>query len=151
MPNDPQFPHLKVLWIEEQIDEYYPIDEDIKGLFTVHVAETVEKGVQNLKTESYDLVILDLMLPINVEEYKLYNVHLEAGQRILRQLRNAEESKKWATSSNCRIIVFTARGDEEALAEVGNLIGTNGKLIQKPVDPDEFIKEVRAILLDEEE
>lgn len=151
MSNTPQYPHLRVLWIEEQTDEYYPIDEDLMGLFTLQIAETVDKGFQYLKEEQYNLILLDLMLPANDNEYMLYNVHLEAGQRILRALRLSEEAKSWATSSSCQVIVLTARGDKEALAEVRDLIGENGRLIQKPVDPDEFIQQVCMILLAEEE
>jgi CheY-like chemotaxis protein len=151
MSTQPKYSHLQVLWLEEQVDEYYPIDEDLSALFTLDEAEFVEDAIRYLKERRYDLVILDLMLPQNREEHKLYQVHLEAGQHVLRKLRDPDKSENWATPFDCQVIVFTARGDKEALEEVHELIGQNGELIQKPVDPDAFIQTVLSILLSNED
>ncbi len=78
-------------------------------------------------------------------------VNLEGGQLILRELRDPKESGNWATPSNCQVIVFTARGDSQALEEIENLIGENGKIVHKPVLPEELVAEVSIILLNKGE
>jgi CheY-like chemotaxis protein len=151
MSEQPKYSNLQILWIEEQVGEYYLIEKKLRRLFNLDIAENEIDGERHLKGKSYDLVLLDLMLPADEGERELGLIHLDAGRRILQKLREPEDAERWSTPSNCKVLVFTARGVEEALAEIESLIGQNGELIQKPVQTDEFIKKVCALLLGDKE
>lgn len=146
MAEQPKNPDINILWIDEQIYEYYPNDEILAQLFNLTQANYEEEGIEYLKQNRYDLVLLDLMLPKNKEEYDRSLVHLGTGQHILQQLRNQDESEKWATPFDCAVIVFTARGNKDALSQVIKLIGEHGELLQKPVLGDVLIEKVYAVL-----
>jgi DNA-binding NarL/FixJ family response regulator len=140
------FPNRSILWIEEQCEEYDPLLEDLQDLVGrehMVVACTEEEGHSQLEERAFDLVILDLMLPQNDEHYKVGLIRLEAGQRLLRDLR---ENMGWATSPNCSVLVLTARGNPDALAEVENLLKPSGLLIQKPAPVEEIVQVVREML-----
>jgi CheY-like chemotaxis protein len=136
----------KILWIEEQWDEYFPLNEllgKIVGEENVQIAENQDDGVNYLKNISFDLVIMDIMLPRNKEQQKYKVVTLEAGINILRDLRNNTD---WQTSPSCNVIALTARGNPEPLNLIQTLLGEKGKLIGKPAVIDAIIDQVKQYL-----
>lgn len=140
------FPNYSILWIEDQYEEYDPLFNDLQDLVGkghVTVSQTEDDGRSLLQNKAFDLVILDLLLPKNENERRLNLIHLEAGIRILQELRNNES---WATHRNCKVLVFTARGNPDALAEVGELLDSNGELIEKPTHVEDVIQLVKELL-----
>lgn len=130
---------MKILWIEEQYDEYNPVLKKLGQLVgpdNVHTARTEEQGLAELQRASFDLVLLDLMLPRNDDELEAGLTRREAGVRILRQLRQNDD---WETSKDCIVVVFTARGGAEMRGNVKELLGSRGFLIQKPADIPEVL------------
>src|SRR5262249_43396922 len=91
--------------------------------FRVTNAATARDGEQRLKRESYDALILDLMLP-------------DAGGRAV--------SRRLRQSSDLPILMLTARGDAMDRV-VGLEIGADDYL-PKPFEPRELLARLRAIL-----
>ena len=92
--------------------------------FTVKVAENAEMMDKALTRESFDLIVLDLMLPG------------EDGLSICRRLRTDE--------SQLAIIMLTAKGDEIDRI-VGLEMGADDYL-PKPFNPRELVARIQAVL-----
>jgi DNA-binding response OmpR family regulator len=91
--------------------------------FRVTTTPTAREGEQRLKRETYDLLILDLMLPD------------ADGLDVCRRIRH---------SSDLPILMLTARGDAMDRV-VGLEIGADDYL-PKPFEPRELLARVRAVL-----
>jgi len=89
----------------------------------VTVAQTGEAGIEAFRTASYDLLILDIMLPgIN-------------GLEVLKKIRQ---------SGNVPVIMLTARGDD-----IDRIIGLEfgaDDYLPKPFNPRELLARIKAIL-----
>jgi CheY-like chemotaxis protein len=94
------------------------------------LAETQEDGLNQLRERRFDVLLLDIMLPLNQSDHKNGFVNLDAGYEILEALRSNIE---WETPFDCIVVVFSARGNSEKLEQMEKLIDSNGKLIRKPV------------------
>ena len=92
--------------------------------FTVKIAENAEMMDKALTRESFDLIVLDLMLPG------------EDGLSICRRLRTDE--------SQLAIIMLTAKGDEIDRI-VGLEMGADDYL-PKPFNPRELVARIQAVL-----
>ena len=92
--------------------------------FTVRVAENAEAMDKALARDTFDLIILDLMLPG------------EDGLSICRRLRTAEPQQA--------IIMLTAKGDEIDRI-VGLEMGADDYL-PKPFNPRELLARIQAVL-----
>ncbi|QXB01242.1 response regulator [Aeromonas sp. FDAARGOS 1416] len=91
--------------------------------FQVTVAEDGEEGLQRLAEQSFDLVLLDVMMP------KLN------GFAMLAQLRKTHETP---------VLMLTARGDSQD--RVNGLEAGADDYLAKPFDDRELLARVRAIL-----
>jgi CheY-like chemotaxis protein len=143
---DPIFTNQRILWIEEQYEEYDPLLEDLQALVGqehVILARTGDGGRKELRHHFFDIVLLDLMLPQNEKEINLELIHLETGQQLLRELR---QNTDWATPKDCKVVVFTARGNSDALNEVQSLLGPFGELIEKPTPVENVLQVVHEML-----
>jgi DNA-binding response OmpR family regulator len=92
--------------------------------YTVDTAARGDDGLKKLKTESYDLVLLDVMLPV------------VSGFDVLRQVR--------AAGIQTPIILLTAKGEE--LDKVRGLELGADDYITKPFSLRELLARVKAIL-----
>ena len=142
----PEFQNCFILWIEEQYEEYDPLLDDLRELVGpehIVVVRTENEGRSQLREHAFDLVLLDLMLPRNEDERKAGLIRLEAGTRLLHELR---QNEGWATHRDCNVVVLTARGNPEALKEVEDLLSSHGCLIQKPIPIEDIVQKVKNVL-----
>lgn len=122
--NLPQFERMKVLLVE---DEKKISDFVVKGLkeqgYVVELAEDGNDGFVHASTQSYDVVILDIMLPG------------KDGLSILKSLRKA--------GNTVPVILVTARGELDERLEGLNL-GADDYLT-KPFYLDELVARIQAL------
>jgi CheY-like chemotaxis protein len=131
---------FRILWIEDQTEEYDPLLDDLQGLVgqeNLVVVRTEEEGRFQLRGHAFDLVLLDLMLPRDEGESKEGLIRIESGQRLLRELR---QNTDWATSPDCKVVVWTARASPDALTEVNALLGPSGRLMRKPIPIEDIVR-----------
>ena len=108
------------------------------------IEQTEDEGLQALQNRRFDLLILDLMLPRNREEQMIGSVHLDAGVRILQELR---ENNNWFTKKDCPVIIFTARGNAIILDKVKKLIESEENFFQKPASLDSIFQRIINLLI----
>ena len=91
--------------------------------FHVTVANTVKEGLRQLRSQDYDLVLLDIMLPDG------------EGLDVCKRIR---------TNSSIPVIMLTARGaDEDKI--IGLELGADDYLA-KPFNPRELVARMKAVL-----
>jgi DNA-binding response OmpR family regulator len=114
----------RILLIDDDVSLGGMVADYLAGAgFRVTNAATAREGEQRLKRESYDALILDLMLPDG------------DGLDVCRRIRQ---------SSDLPILMLTARGDAMDRV-VGLEIGADDYL-PKPFEPRELLARLRAIL-----
>ena len=101
-----------------------------KGLeeenYTVDIADNGEDGLHMGVTESYDLIVLDVMLP-KIDGYK-----------VCRMLKFDEKYNK------IPIILFSARAQEQDKL-LGMQVGANG-YIAKPFEPKVLLSKIEELI-----
>ena len=117
----------KILVIDDEEDilelvNYHLVREG----YHVECAETGEKGLQTAKRETFELIILDLMLP-GID-----------GLKITKVLKND------AKTAHIPIIMLTAKGEESDIV-IGLELGADDYIV-KPFSPKVLIARVRAVL-----
>lgn len=118
----------KILLIEDEdfIRDLYS-RQLAKSGFKVVAVPTGEKGLESLKEEQFDLLLLDIMLPgIN-------------GLQMLKQFREANPT------SQMKVVLLTNLGQEAVIKE-GFELGAHAYLIKASYTPDQVVNEVRTIL-----
>ncbi|MES2580156.1 MAG: response regulator transcription factor [Pseudomonadota bacterium] len=118
----------KILLIDDDVELVEMLKEyiDLEG-FSASTAHDGEAGLQVLQTDSYDLVVLDVMMP------KLNGIDT------LRRIRQSSNPY-----SNMPVIMLTAKGDD-ADRIVGLELGADD-YVPKPCTPRELVARIRAIL-----
>ena len=115
-------------------------DADIQELLSVSMkregwhlfqAKTGEQGLELLKKEKIDCVLLDIMLP---------------GMDGLKVLKKIKENEKW---QNIPVIMTTARGEESDIV-TGLELGADDYVV-KPYSPKVLVARIRAGLRRQEE
>jgi DNA-binding response OmpR family regulator len=118
---------VKVLVVEDELTLLQNLADKLRAEnFTVSTATDGETGLQMIREEKPDLIILDIMLP-----------GLD-GLSICRMVRND------ASTSHIPIIILTARG-----TEVDKIVGLESgadDYIVKPFGLGEFLARVRAVM-----
>ena len=136
----------RVLWVEDQTDEYDPLEAELQQLVragNLVVVKTEEDSRMALMAQRFDLLLLDLMLPENKDGLSAGVISLTAGHRLLRQLR---ASTDWATPADCRVVLFTARGDCVELEKTEKLVRPLGQVVRKPTPMKAILDIVKAQL-----
>lgn len=118
----------KILIVEDDqfLREFYQELLTAEG-YTIDTAPEGEMGLSKIQNNTYDLVLLDLMLP------------KKDGVQILRDLK-ASPPKSPQT-----IVVLTNLGQDTVIRECFSL-GANGYLIKSALNPDQVLTEVRSYL-----
>jgi two-component system, OmpR family, alkaline phosphatase synthesis response regulator PhoP len=118
----------KVLLIEDEyfISYLYKRQLELVGIPTDTFA-TAAEGIQALKTNHYDLLLLDMMLPDS------------DGIEILKKIRADEQIK------NTPVIIMTNLSQEAVIQDAKNL-GAIDYLIKSQVDPEDIVKKVNDFL-----
>lgn len=114
----------KILLIDDDIELVEMLKEyiDLEG-FSANTAHDGEAGLNALRADTFDLVVLDVMMP------KLNGIDT------LRRIRQ---------TSNMPVIMLTAKGDD-ADRIVGLELGADD-YVPKPCTPRELVARIRAIL-----
>jgi DNA-binding response OmpR family regulator len=117
-------PTKKILLIEDEafIADIYA-RELTKAGFNVKVARDGTTGLQALEEDTYDLLLLDIMLP---------GIH---GLEILRQWRTKNPQ------STMPVVLLTNLGQDEVIKEAFTL-GAKGYLIKASYTPKQVVNEV---------
>ena len=118
----------KILLVEDEalIRELYTRQLSKAG-FTVKPAATGEEAVQILKTDNFDVILLDIMLPgIN-------------GLQVLREYKLAQPN------SPTVVVLLTNLGQESIIKE-GFDLGAQAYLIKTSYTPDQIVAEVQSII-----
>lgn len=113
-----------ILLVEDDSILAYSVEYTLKGEgFNVKCAENVKKAKKSFKEQSFDLIILDVMLPDG------------NGYELCKDIRNVSEVP----------IIFLTSCDEEANVVIGLDIGADD-YITKPFRIKELISRIKAIL-----
>ncbi|OGY28215.1 MAG: hypothetical protein A3F33_03310 [Candidatus Woykebacteria bacterium RIFCSPHIGHO2_12_FULL_43_10] len=94
---------------------------------TVDVAGTGQEGLDAIKKGTYDLVLLDIMLP-GID-----------GMAVLREVKSNEATK------NTRIVLLTNMGQDDVIKDSFK-VGAEGYLIKSTFTPKEVVREVQTFL-----
>ena len=118
---------MKILVVDDEPDIAELVRYNLlKEGFSVDTAESGEKALKKIRSENYDLVILDLMLPVI------------PGLEICRIMRKDERT------NSVPVIMLTAK-TEETDKVVGLEIGADD-YVTKPFSPRELVARVKAVL-----
>jgi DNA-binding response OmpR family regulator len=119
---------MKVLLVEDEefIRDLFKRQLDLSG-FTTDAFGTGQDGLNALTKNSYDLVLLDIMLPdVN-------------GLQILQNIRQDPTTKTVA------VVLLTNLG-QDAVIKQGFELGADGYLVKAAYTPDQIVQEVKNIM-----
>ena len=114
----------KILLIEDNYDTQLIFKIYLRELYELEIAETAEDGIELLKKNNYNLLILDINLPGKLD-----------GSAVLNELRNEMNRKDFP------VLVVTAyamKGDREKYLSQGA-----NDYLPKPIMKDDFMDRVR--------
>lgn len=119
----------KILIVEDDqfLREFYQ-ELLVAENYSVDTAPDGEIGLSKIRSNDYDMVLLDLMLP------------KKDGVQILRDLKVAPPK-----SPNITIVVLTNLGQDSVIKECFDL-GADGYLIKSALNPDQVLTEVKSYL-----
>lgn len=129
--------HPKILIIDD--DEQFSKDLSflMHGRFRFVVATESKKGVEFLKKEKFDLVILDLVMPAHYAEEDE-----DEGIEVLRLIR-----EHWVTECEYKIpVIVLTKVDTERNKKICLKLSADAFLV-KPPDIEELKKEINEILI----
>jgi DNA-binding response OmpR family regulator len=116
--------HISVLLIDDDVKLCDLLKTYLTGHgFAPDISNTVKEGLRHLRSQDYDVVLLDIMLP--------------DGDGL-------EVCKKIRADSSVPIIMLTARGDDEDKI-IGLELGADDYLA-KPFNPRELVARMKAVL-----
>lgn len=96
--------------------------------YTVDTAIDGEIAIQKLTTSSYDIILLDIMLP------------KVSGMDVLKKIKSTENPSK-----NTPIVLSTNLSEEKIIKDALEL-GVNGYVLKSETEPTDIVKQVTAIL-----
>ena len=114
----------KILLIEDNYDTQLIFKIYVRELYDLDVAETAEDGIELLKQNNYDLLILDINLPGKLD-----------GSAVLNQLRNEMNMKDFPVLV---VTAYATKGDKEKYLKEGA-----NDYLPKPVLKDDFMDRIR--------
>jgi two-component system, OmpR family, alkaline phosphatase synthesis response regulator PhoP len=118
----------KILLVEDEtfIADLYKHQLEKSG-FAVMVANDGLQGLQTLQTQTFDLLLLDIMLP---------------GMNGLELLRDWKSKNP----NNPMIVLLLTNLGQDAIIKEGFSLGAQGYLIKASYTPDQVVNEVRNAL-----
>ena len=145
---------IKLLDIEDELPEN--LDDSMLMLFLeekdffVQPARTGGEAIKYLKSQEFDLILLDMMLPPgdlnDKESIELQSVsRLYVGISILRKIRSGEFESN-GTSKDVPVLVISAITGEKRWKDLNELIGANSDYLTKPCSPEDQIDKIESLL-----
>jgi len=123
----------KILIVE---DDFYIRDIYSKNFsqsgYSIDVAVDGEEAIEKVKTNSYDLILLDIMLP------------KKTGIEVLRSYRDPRSPVK-----NTPVFIITNLGQEDIIKEAFK-IGADGYLIKAQLTPKDIVGEINNFFAEQE-
>ena len=152
------FKKISIFWIEDQLDELIDGGWDVlkAELAKLRVelegerpfeAKTVEEAERMLakfniaEGQKPDVILLDLMLSQDDEDYKNKRVDMDAGYLIWSEVRYL---KKWSDLVNIPIIIITARGHPEYMDQM--LADPATHWLSKPANPNTVARAIAELI-----
>lgn len=134
---------MKILLLEEEKMARIGLVPLLKARgHVVDEVETADNAIEMLRTESYDLLIFDVILDKPSQEIPGVPLR-ELGKMVLLHLRNNNLGKV-VTSTDVPVIVITAIADQvvkEQLRAIANTL-----ILFKPIAPDDALFEIESYL-----
>jgi DNA-binding response OmpR family regulator len=93
-------------------------------------AEEGDSGIEAIKNNDWDLLLLDIMLP-NTD-----------GINVIKKLNEEFKNKSWKKG---KVVMLTNLNNEDIIKTSFNL-GIDGYLIKSEIQPDQLLNEARAFL-----
>ncbi|MBS7614221.1 response regulator [Candidatus Bathyarchaeota archaeon] len=122
---------LNILYVEDNPDDHFILEHSLKKHlavdFKLTVSKTGKEGIENIKKENFDIIILDYKLPDMT------------GLEILRELRRQRYQKP--------IIFVTSKGNEEIAVEAMKL-GVKDYIVKDNIPTKRLSESINEILLE---
>ncbi len=99
-----------------------------KENFEVHTASNGEEGFEIMKKDRPDIVLLDIMLPGEMD-----------GLKVLK------EAKKTAETTTIPIMILSNLEDDKTISE-GLKLGANGYFIKSQSEPGDVVRNVQTLI-----
>ena len=123
---------MKILIVDDKKENLYYLESLLKGFgYEVFSAVNGKDALEKLRSDSFNLTISDILMP-EMDGYQL--------------LRNVQEDHNLR---DMPFVFYTGTYTEDKDKEVGLKLGAS-EYIQKPIDPEEFIKIIQGIIKDYE-
>ena len=118
----------KILFIEDDVTLIQNLEEFIKeGGFDFFSATDGERGIELMKKEKPDLILLDLILP------------KKSGFDVLKEIKEDEKS------ANIPVVILTNLEDSKDTEKALSL-GADTYLVKAGYSPQEIVKKIKEIL-----
>ncbi len=109
--------------------------------YAVEEAKNGRQGLEKIKAERPDLIILDVMMDTATE-----------GFQLALKLRNPDPTSDWAAFSDIPILMLTAIHSTTPLRFEPDIDYLPVELfVDKPIDPDDLVGKVEWVLSEEQE
>jgi two-component system alkaline phosphatase synthesis response regulator PhoP len=136
---------IKVLWVDDEPESLrYEIKlaEEMGG-WQITLAQTVTDAVELLRDIVFDLIIVDLMLPLNSFDQLSGLVSLDAGIRFITSVRDTD--RPGSTTSTVPLIIISAEVFSEQRAKVIERLVSSEYYLTKPLLEKDYRKIVKQI------
>ena len=121
---------MKILIVDDKEENRYFLESLLKGFgYEVTSAVNGKDALEKLRKDSFNMIISDILMP-----------EMD-GFQFLENVKNDNNLK------NIPFVFYTATYTSDKDKEFGLKLGAN-KYIQKPIDPEEFIKIIQNIIRD---
>lgn len=137
----------KIIFIEDETEINLFLIDVLKELgHEIEIAETSKRAENKLKENSYNLVVLDILLPDKKDPDAIPLI--ERGVRILRGIREG----RFRVPASVPVLVITAVPEREVRGKIKDFLSKEGKgdMLEKPFTAGTFEKKVRELLGEED-
>ena len=128
---------LHVLWVDDE-PQSLRYERRLAELhdWNIESALNTESALDLTSKNTFDLLIVDIILPRSQYEQDRGYVNADAGIELLRALR--DPGRCASTPADVPIAVITAVVSSEKLARIKDLLGANPKYLAKPIAEEEY-------------